>query len=36
MFNMDEDQMLMQTPLMDTDEDEPTITLIDSGENLNS
>ena len=35
MFNMDEDQTLMQTPLMDTDEDKMTITPIDTRGNLN-
>ena len=27
MFNMDKDQTILQTPLMDTDQDEQTITL---------
>ena len=35
LFNMDEDQTLMQSPLMDTDEDEWTIPLIDNRGNLN-
>ena len=35
LFKMDEDQMLMQSLLMDTDEDEMTIILIDIRENLN-
>ena len=35
LFNMDEDQTLMQSPLMDTDEDKPIITLIDKRGNLN-
>ena len=35
MFNMDEDQTLMQTLLLDTDKDEMTITLIDTKGNLN-
>ena len=35
MFNIDEDQTLMQTLLMDTDQDEPTITPIDTRGNLN-
>ena len=30
---MDEDQMLVQTLQMDSDEDEQTITLIDTGGN---
>ena len=32
---MDKDQTLMQSLLMDTDEDELTITLIDNRGNLN-
>ena len=32
---MNEDQTLMQTPLMDTDEDEPTIIPIDTRGNFN-
>ena len=35
LFNVDKDQTLTQSPLMDTDEDELTITLIDNRENLN-
>ena len=35
MFNMDKDQTLVQTLLMDTDKDEPTITLVDTRGNLN-
>ena len=35
MFNMDKDQTLMQTPLMDTDKDQLTIMLIDTRGNLN-
>ena len=35
MFNMDEDQTISQTPLMDTKEDEMTITLIETRDNLN-
>ena len=35
MFNMDEDQALVQTLLMDTDEDEPTMTVVDTRGNLN-
>ena len=35
MFNMDEDQTIMQTSLMDTDEDELNITPMDTRGNLN-
>ena len=35
MFNMDEDQTLVQTLLMDTDKDELTVTPVDTRENLN-
>ena len=35
MFNMDKDQTLVQTSLMDTDEDELTIILVDTKGNLN-
>ena len=35
MFNMDEDQTILQTPLMDTDQDEQTITPIETSDNLN-
>ena len=35
MFNMDEDQTILQTPLMDTDKDEQTITLVETRDNLN-
>ena len=35
MFNMDEDQTILQTPLMDTDEDEQTITPVEARDNLN-
>ena len=35
MFNMDEDQTILQTPLMDTEEDEMTITQIVTRDNLN-
>ena len=35
MFNMDEDQTILQTPLMDTDDDEQTLTLVETRENLN-
>ena len=35
MFNMDEDQTILQTSLMDTEEDEMIITLIETRNNLN-
>ena len=35
MFNMDKDQTILQTPLMDTDEDEQTITSVETRNNLN-
>ena len=35
MFNMDEDQTILQTPLMDTEEDELIITLTEARDNLN-
>ena len=35
MFNMDEDQTILQTPLTDTEEDEMTITLTETRDNLN-
>ena len=35
MFNMDEYQTILQTPLMDTDEDEQPITLVETRDNLN-
>ena len=35
MFNMDKDQAIIQTPLMDTEEDEMTITPIETRDNLN-
>ena len=35
MFNMDKDQTLVQTSLMDTDEDEVTITTVKARDNLN-
>ena len=35
MFNMDEDQTILQTPLMDTEEDEMTITLMEARDNSN-
>ena len=35
MFNMDEDQTILQTPLMDTDEEELTVTPAEARDNLN-
>ena len=35
MFNMDEDQTILQTPLMDTEEGAMTITSIETRDNLN-
>ena len=35
MFNMEEDQTLVQTSLMDTDKDDLTITPVDTRGNLN-
>ena len=35
MLNMDEGQTILQTPLMDTDEEEQTITLVETRDNLN-
>ena len=35
MFNMDEDQMILETPLMDRDHDEQTITPVETRNNLN-
>ena len=35
MFNMGKDQTILQTPLMDTDEDELTITPVETRDNLN-
>ena len=35
MFNMDEDQTILQTPLMDTEEDKMTKTLVETRDNLN-
>ena len=35
MFNMDKDQTMLQTPLMDTDKDKLTITLVETMDNLN-
>ena len=35
MFNMDEDQTILQTPLMDTDEDKQAITPVEARDNLN-
>ena len=34
MFNMDKDQTIFQTPLMDTEEDEMTITLRETRDNF--
>ena len=35
MFNMDKDQIILQIPLMDTEEDEMTITPMEARDNLN-
>ena len=35
MFNMDEDQTILQTPLMDTEEDEITITPTETRDDVN-
>ena len=35
MFYMDEDQTILNTPLMDTDEEELTITPMEARHNLN-
>ena len=35
MFNMDEDQTILQTSLMDTDKEELTVTLMEARDNLN-
>ena len=35
MFNMDEDQKVLQSSLMDTDQDEQTITPVETRHNLN-
>ena len=35
MFNMDEDQTILQTPLMNTGEEQLTITLMEARDNLN-
>ena len=35
MFNMDKDQTVLQTSLMDTDEEELTVTLMEARDNLN-
>ena len=35
MFNMDKDQTILQTPLMDTDKDKQTITSVETRDNLN-
>ena len=34
MFNMDEDQTILQTPLMDVDQDRWTISPVETRENL--
>ena len=35
MFSMDEDQTILQSPLMDIDQDEQTITPVETRDNLN-
>ena len=35
MFNMDEDQTILQSPLMDTDKDEQTVTPVETRDSLN-
>ena len=35
MFNMDKDQMMLQTPMMDTDIVKQTIIPVETRENLN-
>ena len=35
MFNMDKDQTMLQTPLMDTEKDEQTLTPVEVRDNLN-
>ena len=35
MFNMDEGQTILQTPLMDTDKEELTVTPMEARDNLN-
>ena len=35
MFNMDKDQTILQTPLIDAEEDKMTITLMEASDNLN-
>ena len=35
MFNVDEDQTVLQSPLMDTDQDKQTITQVETRDNLN-
>ena len=35
MFNMDKDQTILQTTLMDTDKEQFTITLMEARDNLN-
>ena len=34
MFNMDKDQTILQSPFMDTDQDEQTITPVETRDNL--
>ena len=35
MFNMDEDQTILQTPIMGVDQDKQTISPVDTRDNLN-
>ena len=35
MFNIDEEQTILQTPLMDIDQDGQTLSPIETGDNLN-
>ena len=35
MLSMDEDQTMLQTPLMDLDQDEQTISSVETRDNLN-
>ena len=35
MFSMDEDQTILQSPPMDTDQEEQTITPVETRDNLN-
>ena len=35
MFNMDEDQTILQTPLMNIDQDRQTISPVETRDNLN-